>query len=137
MKRYLFCFLMLNATILIAQTLAPQPSPSIGEQFYDEYNSISLNARSYNGIEWIVVNNMRGGILKVTFTAQGGGQSANESATLNGYNSFKQGSLGKNLIGDNSLIEYTVSGTATSNNIPSNQSGNIGYIAVSYYGEGT
>lgn len=134
MKKVLFFILLLGSSILMAQTLVDRPQAPIGEQFYHNYNSISLNVKSTNGIEWIVTNCMRNQPIKITFNAQGGGSSAHEDVVLNGYNSYKSGSLGRNLIGG-SLVEYSISGNATCDYIPTDHNGCIGYIAVSYYGE--
>jgi len=132
----MFSFLLLGETILMAQSLA-RPNPPIGQQFYDTYNSISLTCRSNNGIAWTVVNSMRSGVLKVSFTVQSNGQSVREDVILNSYSPIKNGSMGQDGIGGASYEEYRVSGSATCDNIPSDHVGCIGFVSVSYYGEGT
>lgn len=133
-KKNIFCFLIVCAITLTAQTLPNRPSPPVGQQFYDVYNSIYLSVESTNGVEWYAINNMKNVPLKVTFTVQGGGQSATENATLNNYSSFVKGALGRNETGGSSLTRYTISGTATCSSVPVDQVGNIGAISVSYYG---
>lgn len=134
MRRIICMLFLLGITVLMAQSLV-NPNPPIGEQFFDTYNSISINCKSNNGIVWTAVNNMRSGALKVTFTAQGGGESAYEDVILNNYTSIASGSLGQNNIAGDSYVDYTLSGSATCGYIPSDHVGCIGYIAVSYFGE--
>lgn len=136
MKRFIFSILLLGVTVLMAQSLV-RPNPPIGQQFYDTYNGISINCRSNNGIAWTVVNSMRTGVLRVTFTAQGGGQSAHEDMILNSYSPIKSGSLGQGNVGSDFYEEFRVSGSATCDNIPLDHVGCIGTISVSYYGEET
>ena len=77
---------------------------------------------------------MKSGVLKVNVTAQGGGQSKSENIIINSYSPIRNNSLGRNL-GGGSFEEYTVSGSATCDYIPSDHVGSIGSISVSYYGE--
>lgn len=134
MKRLNLCILLLGVTVLMAQSLV-KPNPPIGQQFSNTYNSISINCRSNNGIVWTVVNYMKSGVLRVNFTAQGGGQSVNENVILNSYSPVRNRAMGQNEVGGGSYVDYSLSGTATCDCIPSDHVGSIGSISVSYYGE--
>ena len=134
MKKVTFIIFLFTVTVMMAQSLVT-PNPPVGQQFYDTYNSISINCRSNDGIAWTVVNYMKSGALKVNFTARGGGQSVSENLVINSYSPIRNNSLGRNNLGGGSYEEYTVSGSATCDYIPSDHVGSIGSISVSYYGD--
>lgn len=135
MKRHIFILFLSGVTALMAQSLVT-PNPPIGQQFYNTYNSISINCMSNDGIAWTIVNYMKSGALKVNFTVRGGGQSVNENVILNSYSPIRNSSLGRDNLGSDSYEEYIVSGSATCDYIPSDHVGSIGSISVSFYGEG-
>ena len=134
MKRLILSSLLMIATVLMAQSLVT-PNPPIGQQFYYTNNSFSISCRSNDGIAWSVANYMKSGALKVNVTAQGGGQSKSENLIINSYSPIRNNSLGRNNLGGGSYEEYTVSGSATCDYIPSDHVGSIVSISVSYYGE--
>ena len=133
MKRLILSSFLMIATVLMAQSLVT-PNPPIGQQFYYTNNSFSISCRSNDGIAWSVANYMKSGALKVNVTAQGGGQSKSENLIINSYSPIRNNSLGRNSLGGGSYEEYTVSGSATCDYIPSDHVGSIGSISVSYYG---
>lgn len=134
MKRLVLSSFLMIVTVLMAQSLV-SPNPPIGQQFYYTNNSFSISCRSNDGIVWSVASYLKSGVLKVNVTAQGGGQSMSENLIINSYSPIRSNSLGRNNLGGGSFEEYTVSGSATCDYIPSDHVGSIGSISVSYYGE--
>lgn len=128
MKKILsMCCLVVSAIIFESSSIGTLPP--IGIVFNDYSNSFSQIIESDNGLGWRVVNYMKSGTLRASFSVYGGNASCTEGVTLSHYSAYKVGALAPN---ESGLIAYTISGTATCG-YSSDDRAPYGVISCYYY----
>lgn len=126
-KIYLACFVL--SLVMCASTITEKPfhKESYGTVFYGSNTSISHTFREINIINWSAFSSSDKTIY-VSFRLSGG-ENCVESFSLSNSFAFKSGSIGN----AGSLSDYSISGSATCNNPPSDQVlGRISFDAFNY-----
>lgn len=124
---YLACFVL--SLIVCASTITEKPfhKESYGTVFNGSNTPISYTFKEVNVINWSVFSNSDKTIY-VSFRVSGG-ENCVESFSLSNSFAFKNGSIGN----AGSLSDYSISGSATCNNPPSDQVlGRISFDAFNY-----
>jgi hypothetical protein len=129
-KIFYACCLIITAIIFESSAINGNIPPK-GFTFNDTHNIYSDIIESENGIGWRIINNMKGGSLRVTLYVSGGGESSMESVTLSNYSSYKVGALAPST-SEGGLIPYVISGSATCN-YSSDDNPPYGVVACYYY----